>query len=208
MTRLVPDLIVDVALPIATYYMLVGQGVPAFWAFLLSGVWPTGKSVLSLIRQRRVDELGMFVLILIILGTLVSLLFHDPRWLLLKDSAFTCGLGLVYLATLLMRRPLTFYFGRKFATDGSAAARARWDEYWEELSVFRHGQRVITSVWGLTLLIEGLIRIPATFVLPLNVMVVVSNIMPLLVITALIFWTISYGQRNKERSRAQGAELD
>lgn len=208
MTRLVPDLIVDVALPIATYYVLVGQGVPAFWAFLLSGVWPTGKSVLSLIRQRRVDELGMFVLILIILGTLVSLLFHDPRWLLLKDLAFTCGLGLVYLATLLMRRPLTFYFGRKFATDGSAAARARWDEYWEELSVFRHGQRVITSVWGLTLLIEGLIRIPATFVLPLNVMVVVSNVMPLLVITALIFWTISYGQRNKERSRAQGAELD
>jgi hypothetical protein len=35
---------------------------------------------------------------------------------------------------------------------------------------------------------------------PLNVMVIVSNIMPFVVITALIFWTIGYGRRIRARS--------
>ena len=38
-------------------------------------------------------------------------------------------------------------------------------------------------------------------------MVIVSNIMPFVVITALIFWTIGYGRRIRARSRAQAAEL-
>jgi hypothetical protein len=206
MASMLPGLIVDVALPIATYYVLEAQGVPTFWALLISGVWPLGKSIISLIRQRRVDEFSVFILTLIILGTLTSLLFQDPRLLLLKDSAFTGILGVVYLASLLMKRPIIFYFGRKFATDGSAAALARWDGFWN-LSAFRHGQRVLTGVWGGALLAEAFIRIPLTFILPLNVMVSVSNIMPFIVITALIFWTIRYGRRMGARTRAQAAEL-
>jgi hypothetical protein len=100
-----------------------------------------------------------------------------------------------------------FYFGRKFATDGSAAALARWDGFWDDLSVFRRGQRVLTGVWGAALLIEAVIRIPLAFVLPLNVMVAISNIMPIAVITALTFWSIRYGRRIRARSRAQAAEL-
>lgn len=204
---IIPGLVVDVALPITTYYMLAGQGLPAFWALLISGVWPAGKSVMSLIRQRRIDEFSAFILTLIILGTLSSLLFRNPRLLLLKDSAFTGILGLVYLASLLMRRPLMFYFGRKFATDGSPAGLARWDGFWNDLSAFRRGQRVLTGVWGAALLTEALIRIPLTFVVPLNVMVAISNVMPPVVITTLVFWSISYGRRIRTRSRAQAAEL-
>ena len=204
---LIPGLFVDVALPIATYYLLTGQGLPPFWALLISGVWPAGKSVISLIRQRRVDEFGVFILTLILVGTVTSLLFRDPRLLLLKDSAFTGIVGVVYLASLLMRRPLMFYFSRRFATDGSQAALARWDGFWNDLSVFRRGQRVLTGVWGAALLTEAVIRIPLTFVVPLNVMVIISNIMPFVVITALIFWTIGYGRRIRARSRAQAAEL-
>lgn len=207
MAGMIPGLLVDVALPIATYYILAARGLPAFWALLISGVWPAGNSVISLIRQRRVDEFGVFILTLIVLGTATSLLFRDPRLLLLKDSAFTGILGVVYLASLLMRRPLMFYFGRKFATDGSAAALARWDRFWDDLSVFRRGQRVLTGVWGAALLIEAVIRIPLAFVLPLNVMVAISNIMPIVVITALTFWSIRYGRRIRARSRAQAAEL-
>jgi hypothetical protein len=58
-----------------------------------------------------------------------SLLFRDPTLLLLKDSAFTGIVGVVYLASLLMRRPLMFYFSRRFATGGSQAALARWDGF-------------------------------------------------------------------------------
>jgi len=57
--------------------MLAGQGVPVFRALLISGVWPAGKSVMSLSRQRRVDEFSAFILTLIILGTLSSLLPFD-----------------------------------------------------------------------------------------------------------------------------------
>lgn len=207
MKGMLPSLVLDVLLPIVTYYVLSGRGMDPVLALVLSGVWPLASIVASLIRRRRLDEFGVFILVLIILGSLTSLLLHDPRLVLLKDSAFTGILGIVFLATLAMKRPLTFYFGRKFGTDGSAAGIARWDGFWGDLSVFRRGQRIMTLVWGLALLAEALVRIPLVYVVPLDAMVAISNFLPFVVIAALIFWTISYGKRNATASKRQAGRL-
>jgi hypothetical protein len=50
-------------------------------------------------------------------------------------------------------------------------------------------------------------RIPLAFVLPPHVMVAISNVMPVVVITTLIFWSIRYSRHMRARSRAQAAEL-
>jgi hypothetical protein len=204
---LIPSMIVDVALPLVTYYVLAAQGVPDLWALLISGIWPVVSVVVSLVRRGRVDEFGLFILVLIVAGTLSSLLFDDPRLLLLKSSVFTGVLGIVFLATLFAKRPLMFYFGRKFGTDGSPEGLARWESFWR-LPAFRHGQRLMTTVWGVAFLAEAIVRVPLVFALPVSVSVVISDVLPFVVIAGLVGWTVFYAKRNAARSKAQAAEID
>lgn len=203
---LVPTMVVDVALPLATYYVLAAAGVPDLWALLLSGIWPVLSSVVSLVRHRRLDEFGVFILVVIVAGALSSVLFDDPRLLLLKSSVFTGVLGIAFLASLFAKRPLMFYFGRRFGTDGSPEGLARWDGFWDDLSVFRRGQRRMTLVWGLTFVAEAVVRIPLVYLLPVSVGVAVSDILPFVVIAALVFWTVSFAKRNAAASKAQAAQ--
>jgi hypothetical protein len=203
---LLPSLVVDVALPLVTYYVLSANGVPDLWALVISGVWPALSVVVSLVRKGRVDEFGVFILAVLLASTLTSVLFNDARLLLLKSSVFTGVLGLVFLGSLLTPRPIMFYFGRKFGTDGSAAGVARWNSYWDDLSVFRHGQRVMTVVWGLAFLAEALIRIPLVYLLPVSVGVLIADVFPFVVIALLVTWTVMYARRSAAASKAQAAE--
>ncbi|SDF23488.1 VC0807 family protein [Pseudonocardia oroxyli] len=92
----------------------------------------------------------------------------------------------MFLGSLLLRRPLMFCFGRKFGTDGSAEGIARWNSFWDDLSVFRHGQRVMTVVWGLAFVVEALVRIPLVYALSVSVGVVLADVLPFVVIAGLV----------------------
>jgi hypothetical protein len=199
---LLPSLVVDVALPLVTYFVLAAQGVPDLWALVVSGVWPLLSIVVSLVRKGRVDEFGVFILAVLLASTLSSVLFDDPRLLLLKNSVFTGVLGLVFLGSLLLKRPLMFYFGRKFGTDGTPAGIARWNSFWD-LSVFRHGQRVMTLVWGLAFVVDAVVRIPLVYTLSVSAGVVIADVLPFVVIAGLVTWTVLYAKRSAAASKAQ-----
>lgn len=202
-----PTVLFSMVLPFVTYSMLTGNGMHEVPALLISGAWPVAEQVLFFALHRRLDEFTILILIFMALTVISFAAFNSARMILIKDSALTGLMGLVFLASLLAPRPLTFYFGRKFGTDGSAAGIARWDGFWGDLSVFRRGQRIMTLVWGLALLAEALVRIPLVYVVPLDAMVAISNFLPFVVIAALIFWTISYGKRNATASKRQAGRL-
>jgi hypothetical protein len=143
-------------------------------------------------------------LVFLLLGVVAALGFNSPRLLLIKESAITGLFGVVLLASLLAPRPLMFYFGRKFATDGTPASVAWWNGMWQ-YPAFRRSQRVITIVWGVAMLSEALVRIALTYVLSTGTMVAVSSVLPYIVLGALIFWTIMYGKRQGRLAAARRA---
>src|SRR3954471_24515124 len=90
------------------------------------------------------------------------------------NSSVTTGLlGLVFLGSLLTRRPLTFYFGRRFATDGSPVQRDWWDGLWQ-YPQFRSVQRRLCVWWGVVLVGEAVIRAILTRALGTGPMVLVN----------------------------------
>jgi len=127
-------------------------------------------------------------------SVVVAALFDDPQLLLVKDSALTGLLGLVFLGSPLAPRPLTFFFGRKFATSGNPDRIAWWNGLWQ-FPAFRRAQRVPTVVWGLAYLGEALLRIALSFVLPVPAMVAVNTVLPLVVTALLIAGTVLDGRR-------------
>lgn len=199
----VPTMVFNVALPIATYILLTGNGMADVPALVLSGIWPVVELGISYARTRHFDELSIMVLIFLVLGVLTSLLFNSARLLLLKESALTGLFGVVLLGSLLAKRPLMFYFGRKFATDGTPEKIAWWNGLWQHEG-FRRGQRRLTVVWGAAFLGEAVVRIVLGLLLPVRTMVVINNVLPYVVLASLIFGTTVWGRR-QQAAREQAA---
>jgi intracellular septation protein A len=197
----VPTIVFNVALPLATYFVLRGMGVSAVVALLAGGFWPVLEIGLSAGVRRHLDEMAVLSLTFIALGVVAGLWFNSARLVLVKESIVTGLFGVLALGSLALPRPLMFYFGRKFATDGTPERLAYWNGLWQYPS-FRHTQRVITIVWGVVFVVEALVRIELSYQLSTSAMTVVSSIMPLAVIGGLVAWTITYGKRAQARALA------
>lgn len=143
-----PELVVDGALPYLTYLVLRSQGVGSVVALAAGAVFPATFIVVRFLRQRRLDGFGVVVLAVIAVGAGVSLLSGDARFALVKESLLTGAIGLAALGSLVAPRPMMYYSGRKFATDGSPDGMARWESYWVKSAMFRRSNRMMTVVWG------------------------------------------------------------
>lgn len=199
-----PAILFGVVLPFVTYGMLTDHGVSKVNALLLISLWPVVETLLSLAVRRRVDEFGMMMLALMLLGALSALAYNSTELVFLKDSAITALLGLVYLGSLAMPRPLMFYLGRRFATDGTPEGLAHWNGLWQYPG-FRRTQYLMTTVWGAGFLLEAVVRVVLTYALPTGTMVLVNNVLPAVVVAALVSWTIRMGKRGRARQEAARA---
>jgi hypothetical protein len=187
-------LLFNVVLPFVTYTVLTGNGMKTIPALTIIAAWPMVELVLYYALHHRVDEFGVLALIIFALGVVSALAFNSTRLAVVKDSAITGLLGVMFLASLVLARPMAFYMGRKFATDGSAERVAYWNGLWRYPS-FRRSQRVVTVVWGLALLVEAGVRIALSYGLSTSTMVLVNAVLPAAATAALIVWTITYGKR-------------
>src|SRR5450755_2363668 len=89
----------------------------------------------------------------------------DARFAILKDSAFTLVFSLLFLASLTGSRPLIFRLNAQMLDRAGAAA---FERAWVERPAVRKTFRLMTLVWGLGLLLEALLRIAASFTLPVR----------------------------------------
>ncbi|MDX3535430.1 hypothetical protein PV721_13830 [Streptomyces sp. MB09-01] len=197
----------NVVAPIITYNTLVDDhGWSEFSALLVSSAWPVLDSAISIAWRRKLDEFAVVTLVFIVITAGVSLV-GDPsaRALLVKDSAVTGLFGLLCLSTLLAPRPLMFYFGRKFATDGTPESTVWWNGLWQ-YEGFRTTMTRMTLVWGVAYVIEAAVRIALAYTLSTKTMVTLSPVMIYGVLGALGVWTALYGKRSQAEGERRAAE--
>ncbi|MER8045415.1 VC0807 family protein [Streptomyces sp. NPDC094032] len=191
----------NVVAPVLTFGALTDRGWSDFTALLLSGVWPVLDTVVHLVWHRKTDEFAVVTLFFLALTAVVSLVgTHSARALLVKDSAVTGLFGVLCLATLLAPKPLMFYFGRRFATDGTAESHAWWNGLWQ-YEGFRTAMRRMTIVWGVAYLVEAAARVGLSYTLSVEAMLVANPVLIYGTLGLLVLWTIRTGKRG----RAEGA---
>ncbi len=186
---------VNVVLPILTDTVLVAAGLAPVPALLRSGVWPLLAMLMTVVRQRHVDEFSLFVLLGIVVGVLTDA-FSDPtRAVFLQDSITTGLLGVIFLVTLPVK-PLTFFLARRFAPDGSKVQRDWWDGLWRDPG-FRRTRRGLGAAWGLALVGEAGVRAWLTYSVGPRAMVVVKNVVPYAVIAVMVLVSVTVGNRSR-----------
>ncbi|MFF3858231.1 VC0807 family protein [Streptomyces sp. NPDC002209] len=196
----------NVAAPIITYNTLVhDHGWSETSALLASGAWPVLESAIMVAWRRKLDEFAIVTLVFLVITAMVPLVgAQSAQALLVKDSVVTGLFGLLCLATLLAPRPLMFYFGRKFGTDGTPAGVAYYNDLWR-FEGFRNTQRRMTLVWGVVYLIEAAVRIVLSFVLDTSTMVALSPFMIYGTLGGLALWTARFVKRAKAEGEKRAA---
>ncbi len=198
--------VLDIAAPIVVYDVASGAGLGDVPALLLSAIGPAVNAVISVVMRGRIDEFSAFVLTIIVVGAVTSLLFSDPRLLLLKESVVTGVVGLGFLASIPTSRPVMFLFGRRFATGGDPERVVWWNGLWQYRG-FRRTQRLLTAMWGLALFGEAVVRVVLTYRLPVATMVVVNAVVPAVVIGVLVIATVVWGKAAGKAGAARAAAV-
>ena len=197
-TQMLPTLVCDVAMPIVAFNVLTSYGVSTLWALLAGGLFPAINNLRVWARSRRLEPLGIIVMIFLVIGTVASLISGSVFVALIKDSFLTATFGLICLGSLLAERPLMFYVIRQFVAGDDPVRLEWWNSLWQEPN-FRTAQRLVTAVWGIAYLVEALLRVGFAEVLPPAQVVTISPVMAFGVMILLITWTRRYMLAVRER---------
>ena len=145
--------------------------------------------------MRSHDITRLFLLFLLVaLGS-------SPKVYLVRESFFTAALGLVYLVSLLFKRPLAFYFARYFATGNHPENIPWFDSLWQSQQ-FRHTMRATTVVWGMGLLCEAVLRTFLVMVLSIEQFLIVSPFVLYGIIGSLVAWMLLYSRQGRKKGEA------
>ncbi|KAA8882128.1 hypothetical protein F3087_39455 [Nocardia colli] len=185
--HLARQIILELVLPLGGYYALRAAGVNPWAALILPTLLIAGLLVYHAIRERRIDAFALFVLSMIVLGSVMTLVTGDPRTLMVRDSWIFGLLGLWMLGSLLTQRPFMRVASRAIVTAkiGEEGYR-QWDARWDNDSQFRYHLRVLTAVWGAVFLLDAFVRVLLAYTLPIDAIPLVSTVQWLVVLAALI----------------------
>jgi hypothetical protein len=197
------DIVLNATIPFALYTLSKHYISPSeLIALIVATTFPLGKSLYDLLRQAQLDPVAILVLLGIATSGLAMLLGGSPKLLLVRESLFTGALGLACFASLLLPRPMMFYFGRYFIARSEPQVLARFDSSWQLPSV-RFSHRLITIVWGSVFLTELLVRIILIYKTSSATVLIASPILLGSLTITTIIWTFRYARQIRFRAIAE-----
>jgi hypothetical protein len=199
--RIFLELLVNFILPFAIYSyaeaplgevraLLLSSGPPILWSFV------------EFVRHRRLDALSVLVVCGIALSLLAMLGGGGVRFLQLREKLVTAVIGLVFVSSAVIGKPLVFELAR------ATKRRKSEDEAkeFEGLQVhagFRRTMTIMTLVWGFGLLADVAISVVLVFELGIREYLIVNPILGYGTMGSLSLWSFLYGRRAKRRGEAR-----
>ena len=199
--RFGPSILINGVAPYFIYFVLHHQfQVAELPALLATSIPPLLDALVGIVRWRRIDFLAGFVLFTIGLAVGLVALGGDPRLYLIRESFITAGIGLAFILSNPLPRPLGFFFARYFMA-GNDQARLAWvNDRWQRSAGFRHAIRFSNVVWGLGLLLEAAVRTYLVFTLSIEQFLIASPIVFYGFYAVLLGWSVVFGRRKRQQA--------
>jgi hypothetical protein len=152
--------LVDIIVPLVTYYALTSVGLSPFWSLLFGGALTTIVSIINTIRRGKIDNLGVLVIVEIALGLVLGLAVRDPRLTLARGSLFIGLAGIWILVNTFTGRPITVdatkpFAAKKGGTDGIIA----FEWLAQNSQRFLRIHRSLSTVWSVMFLAYATMRV-------------------------------------------------
>ena len=173
-------LLIDVGIPVGTYYLLRNAfGVSLWLSLALSSIGPAVRAIACLLAERRLNLLAVLMLAVNLAGIAVSFLTGDPRAMIAKDSVVSSVIAFAILGSVALRRPLMSAGLKPFMTKGEPCRTAAWDRLSTASWRFRRLELLFSTIWGVALLAECAARLVGAYMLPVTTMVWLGTVMTL-----------------------------
>jgi hypothetical protein len=194
----------DIAGPLVFYLWLRSQGWSTVTSLVVSGVLPAVGVILGIARKRRIDVVGMTVLLGIAVGTALGLASGSARLVLLEGSVPTAIFGVVCLGSIWTSRPLMYRFAVEFMGEDTPRGRDFADNW--RYHGFRHAFKVTTMVWGVAYLLEAAARVVIVESTSTGTALGISKVMPFVMAGVLAAWNVAYARQARRKGERLGAE--
>jgi hypothetical protein len=199
--RMLPMLILNGLCPLFLYLVVRSWFGPASpYPLAIAVFFPLLANVLSVIRRRRVDTVGLLVVLSLTASLTVLVIGGDQRTLLITRGLAMPLMGLACLISLALPKPLAFYMIRQFMTGDNPTNGLTFDGLWAYPYV-RTASRLASAVWGLAMTAEFGLRVVLVLTLPVVQVLAVSSMLMMAVGLGLGAWNVGYGVRVVRRIR-------
>jgi hypothetical protein len=187
---LAAEIAVNFALPVVIFDALQGR-LGEVNALLVSSIPPLVWGIGGFIRQRRVDALSVLAMTGIALSLLAFFGGGSVQMLALREKMVTVLIGLVFLGSAAIGKPLIYPLARATMARESDQALAEFDAKRGSATV-HHTVMVMTLVWGFGLLADAAVSVVLVYSLPMSAYIIVGPIIGYGSIGGLTLWTVLY----------------
>jgi hypothetical protein len=200
------EVLVNFALPFLIYD-LARHDLGDVPALIASSAPPIAWSLLEFVRKRRIDALSMLVLAGIALSLLAFIGGGGARFLQLREKLVTALIGMIFLGSAVIGRPLIYQLARATILRRSPSEAASFEAL-RDNAFFRRTMTVMTLVWGFGLVVEAAIAGLLVFVVSIREYLLVSPVIGYSTMCALSLWTFWYSRRQRRRGEARRAAAE
>ncbi|MCX4882683.1 MULTISPECIES: VC0807 family protein [unclassified Streptomyces] len=201
-------LIVDVAVPLGSYYLFKdGFGMSTFAALAWSSVVPAARTVWSVVKERATNGLALLILVVNVVGLLLSFVTGDPRLMLAKDGGVSSTVAIGILVSVALGKPMMTAGLKPFLVKGDTAKEAAWQRLAGGGAAgsadFRRKERVFSVIWGVALLGECVARVVGAYTIPVDTMVWLGGVFLVVAIALGMVVGGAFGAGPMERMLAE-----
>ncbi|CAH2714257.1 hypothetical protein BACCIP111895_01418 [Neobacillus rhizosphaerae] len=194
---IVISIVINGVIPVVVYKLLINY-YSSFVSLLIATLIPLGDNLYHVVKYKKADAFGLFMLTGFVLSLLAFVLGGNERLILLRESMVTGLLGLLFIASLFFSKPLIYHFAIRFSAEGESEKKGQFAKNWE-LPYFRNVLRIMTAIWGIALLGEATLKIILVYELSITAFLAISQLIFYGVIGAAILFTIVYRRYAKVR---------
>jgi hypothetical protein len=185
------SLLINGLLPWALYQILSGY-MESITALTIATLVPLADNLIHFCRHKKLDALGGLMLFTFLLTLMLIACGGSEKMLLIRESFITASVGLLFLVSLLLPQPLMYYLALKFLNNETLAENSKY-------AYFRFVMRLMSSVWGVILIAEAVVRTLLVFQLSTAEFLAVSNIVLYGFIGTAIVWTVWYRRKSAKQ---------
>ncbi len=175
-------------------YSYGNERLGAASALIAASAPPTLWAIIQFIRERKVDAISILVLAGIVLSLLAFFGGGGVKFLQLRENMVTGLVGLVFLGSAAIGKPLIYQLARagvrRRAADKAAIVEALRDD-----ARFRAAMTAATLVWGVGLVATCAAHCALVFMLSIKQFLLISGPISYVTLGLLTAWTFWYVPR-------------
>nr|WP_298216107.1 VC0807 family protein [Acidocella sp.] len=164
-------------------------------ALIASALPPLLWSLYELAKTRRLDAISLVVVASIAFTLAATALGGSPRLIQIREALVTGAVGLIFLVSLSLEKPLVFYLARAASARHTARGAAQFETIWNRRAV-RRTFKVLTAVWGSGLVLQTLLLCGLAWVWPIGRYLLFAPVIAYGLFGLLLLWSLWYGGKS------------